>query len=153
MNKKMTIGAVIILIIFVGLSLYAKNKNDNQPDYRRMDALEEAQKRPDVTINAKHQYKDGQHTFLGSFEVPTPCHSYNAEVKRNEGQLTEIALSYAVSEEVCVQTVDEKQFKVTFEAPEDEDVIATLNGVAVNFNIFEVGEDEDISKVELFIKG
>jgi hypothetical protein len=152
MNKKITIWAIIIIVIFVGVSLYAKYKNDNKVDYSRDQSIEEAEQRPLTTISAKHQYRDGQHVFLGSFNVPSPCHSHNSEVIQRENVI-EVALTYDSNNEVCAQVIEERQFKVEFEGTGEEDVIATLNGEAVNFNIFEVGPDEDISEVEIFIKG
>lgn len=160
MNKKNIIIVVIIILVFGGIAFYTSKKADRvEFSEERKQAIEDAIKRPVITINAKHQYRNGEHTFLGSFEIPTPCHSYNAEViKREAGDgsdepVTEIALSYQSTDQVCTEVIAEREFKVSFEGEQDDNVIATLNGELVNFNIFEVGPDEDISEIEIFIKG
>lgn len=157
MNNKKTIWFIIMVLVFGGISFYTSHKADNV-DFteERQDAIEKAIQRPTITINTKHQYKDGEHIFLGSFEVPSPCYSHNAEViKEDESGITEVALSYNLkeSDEICAQVIDEREFKVVFEGDLDDDIIATLNGEVVNFNVFEISPDEDISEVEIFIKG
>lgn len=154
MNKKTSLWiAIIIILILIGVAIYSSQKA-KKIDYssERNKAIEEVVQRPAITLNAKHQYRDGEHTFLGTLELPSPCHTYNAEVIPGE-ELTEIALTYEASNQLCAQVITERQFRVSFSAEEEVDVIATLNGETVNLNIFDVGPDEDLSEVEIFIKG
>jgi len=161
MNKKNWI--ILVLLIFALLigvifhNMYKANKLDQQA-VDRQQAIEDVLQHSNITINTKHQYRDGVHTFLGTFETPTPCYSYNTKVLEKDG-FKEIAISYQETHDetgeavICAQVITERQFKVSFEGSETDDVVATLNGVLVNLNIFEVGEDENIEDVEIYIKG
>jgi len=157
MSKKLSIVIVVlILLVFVGAAIYTNHKAKTI-DYssERQQAIEEAESRPDVTINTKHQYKNGQHIYVGTVEIPGGCYSAGVEVKKS-ADITEIALNYkdvSVPSQKCDDEVQERKFKVAFEGSEDEEIIATLNGEAVNLNIFEVDPDENIDETDIFIKG
>lgn len=154
-NKIWTTVVIIILLILAGAAVFSQKKADNI-DTNREEVMEEAFQRPEITINAKHQYKNGQHNFIGTVELPTPCHQLDSEVIKGE-EVTEIALTISNPDEdsggVCAQVITDKNFQVIFDGEENENIIATLNGEAVNLNIFEVPEDQEMENVEIFLKG
>lgn len=157
MNKK--IWTIIIVLIFIGLISViifnnSKTEKIDNSNKEREEAINELVKKPEITLITKHQYKDGVHTYIGEFETPTPCYSYNAEIKESGDQKV-IELTYSPEEnsETCIQVVDTKTFNISYEGPADDEVIATLNGEVVNLNIFEVPDDQDISTYEVMIKG
>ncbi len=153
---------VLVLLIFVlliGVVFHNKYRaNQTGKNLDRQKAIEDVLQWSNITINTKHQYRGGVHTFLGTFETPTPCYSHNVEVLDKNG-FKEIAITYqeihdATGEAVvCIEVIDERQFKVSFEGPLEDNTITTLNGELVNLNVFEVGEDENIEDVEIYIKG
>jgi hypothetical protein len=153
MDKKIWITFIVFVVaVLSGTAYYKSNQEVSNATYTREDAIKDEVQRPKETINTKYQYKDGQHIFVGTLLLPTPCHSYNAEVDKRDNE-TEIKVTTASSEDMCIQQITERMFKVSFEGPEDELIIASLNGEVVNLNIFEVPEDEDIDDIEVFIKG
>lgn len=154
-KKTWTITVVIILAAMTSVAIYSNYKANNidNGNTEREDAIEETYLRPEVTINAKHQYKDGVHTYIGTFETPTPCHTYNAEVNLGENGYV-IDITHEPSEdELCAQVLTERMFRVSFEADEETDAIATINGELVNLNVFEVPADQNIDDFEIFTKG
>ena len=152
-NKTWITIVVIIIVVLGGVAIYNFTRTpDVDVQSNRDQALREEAERSDVTVTAKHQYKDGTHTYLGSFDIPSPCHAYNAEVVDHEDS-TEIALSYSETDEVCAQVITEREFKVSFEAPEEEPVYMTLNGEVVDINQFDVPADANIDEIDIFNKG
>lgn len=157
MNKK--VWTMVVIVIFIGLisviilNNYKTEKIENAGNERE-EAINELIKKPEITITTKHQYKDGVHTYIGEFETPTPCYSYNAAINESgEQKIIEITYSPQEDSESCIQVVDTKAFRISYEGQEDDEVMATLNGEIVNLNIFQVPEDQDISNYEILIKG
>ncbi|HMP67135.1 MAG TPA: hypothetical protein PKA60_00090 [Candidatus Paceibacterota bacterium] len=157
MNKKISIAVLALLVlILIGAAVYSSQKN-KKIDYNsdRQQVLDDLINRPTETITVKQQYKNGNYTVIGSFEVPTPCYSYNAEVIKKDG-ITEIAITYfdnSNPDTMCAQVISEKLFRVDFEGAPGENIVATINGEIVNLNVFEIGPDEIIENIELYIKG
>ena len=155
-NKNLWWVLLVIVLISAGAIYYNNIKvNDTAAESARQQALSQEESRPDITINVKYQFKNGVHYFLGDLELPNACYAHNAEVKKHENDI-EIALTTTAPTDpnlICAEVITAKPFKVQFEAPQDTIIYATLNGETVNLNIFEVGPDEDLEKVELFFKG
>jgi hypothetical protein len=156
MNKKTwTITVLVILVALTSVAIYSNYKaNKIEIPTQRDQAIKDSVERPDVTINVKHQYKDGTHLYLGTFETPTPCYSYNAEIIKEENERI-ISLTYSepATDQICSQVVTEREFSVSFEGEDSESVIARLNGDLVNLNIFEVPDSQNINDFQIFIKG
>jgi hypothetical protein len=154
-KKTWTITVIVIVALMSSIAIYTNYKANNieEVNNERQDAIDETYLRPEITVNTKHQYKDGVHTYIGTFETPTPCDTYNAVIDLNEnGHVIEITHE-PNEEELCAQVVTERQFRVSFEAEENVDAIATINGELVNLNVFEVPSDQNIEDFEIFIKG
>lgn len=119
-------------------------------------AREEAQAQdaalPTKTIQVKHQYKDGVHTFMGVVETPTPCYDITTVVL--PGEVPEIKImTKAQADTMCAQVITEKQFTVRFTGPEDTQFLTTVDNEPVNMNQFDIDPDVDIETVEILIKG
>jgi hypothetical protein len=158
MNRKLWISVVtLIILLLVGAAFYSDKKAENI-DYsaERQKAIDEIINQPTITINTKHQYKNGEHIFLGFLEVPTPCYTHNVEVKKSP-EITEIAVTYtedlSKTTDVCIQVISERTFKISFAGEEDENIIMTLNGEIVKLNQFEIDPEEKIEDADIFIKG
>lgn len=161
MNKKNWVALVLaIILLLIGVifhNKYRANKVETSDDNRQQ-AIEDIVQRSNTTINTKYQYKNGTHTFLGTFETPTPCYSYSVN-KKEDNDIKEIAITYQQMHDetgeaiVCEEVITNRQFKISFEGGIDDEIIATLNGEVVNLNIFEVGENENIEDIDIYMKG
>jgi hypothetical protein len=160
MNKRNFIILSLIIIVFLVFAVIYTSQKANKIDTNadRQQAIEDLNNRPDITITAKHQYKDGQHIYLGTFEVPTDCHVHEVNLVNDGGPMVEIAITYSEPEgedapEACIQKIEEREFLVKFEGPFEQEAIVTLNGDAVNLNIFEVNASENIEDIDISVKG
>jgi len=152
MNNKFLWGLlVVVAAVLIGAYVYNKDKQESLEQNRNQIITDEIQ-RPSVTINAKHQFKDGQHIFVGLVELPTPCHKISTNVERVENE-TIINVNYSSEGEICTEVITEKEFKISFEGKVDDNIIAKLNGELVNLNIFEVDPTKNIDEVKIFNKG
>lgn len=155
MKKNNIILIVVLIIVVIGISFVSINKNKVEDPSLRDEIIEKEEQRPEITLDVKHQYKDGEHVFVGSLELPTPCHSINSEIVTNENGLElKVTTTAPAGDMMCVQVIADKTFKATYKSTnENEKFIGTLNGERVNLNIFEVGPDDNIDDLELFLKG
>ena len=157
-NWVILVAAIILLLTGVIFHNEYKVSKIDESNIERQQAIEDVLQKSNITINTKYQYRNGTHTFLGTFETPTPCYTYNVEKKETDG-IKEIAITYQEMHDEtgeamnCTQVITERDFKVSFEGSVDDEIIATINGDLVNLNIFEVSEDEDIEDVEVYMKG
>lgn len=110
---------------------------------------------PKRVITAKHQYKNGKHIVAGEIELPTPCHTLDANATASaDGAKVFLELRASVkSEEICAQVITPARFKIEVAGNKDAVWSATLDGEEVTLNLFEAGANEDLSKFELYIKG
>jgi hypothetical protein len=108
-----------------------------------------------MTINTKHQYKNGMHTLVGEMDMPTPCHLLESIATKDAVQPNKFAIAFTSTfkGEQCAQVVTPMRFKVSFEGPKDIELSATLDGKKVLFNLFEVKPEENIDTFEIYIKG
>lgn len=151
MTKKIVITLIALLLLVVAFTFYASNKDKNE-----MTAREEAvnnDERPEMNLITKHQYKDGEHAFIATLELPTPCHSFNAEVVDGDNPTINFTVSEPEEGRVCAQVITPKDAKVTYQGDENLEFNATVNGDPVNLLLYEIPADEDIDTAELFIKG
>jgi hypothetical protein len=154
MNKNIYLGSAVILllVIFSGVAIYRNNTgNINDRQYKVEEPVNSIT-RPTETLNARYQYKTGQHIFIGDLVLPNPCYTFNTEIIKRENE-TEIAITTQSTGEMCIQVISEQMFKVSFEGNPDDLIIASINGELVNLNIFEIPANEDIDEIEVFIKG
>jgi hypothetical protein len=152
MNNKILWGLLLVAaIVLVGAYTYNKDKVKKFEENREQAITEEVQK-SSITINAKHQFKDGQHLFVGLVELPNPCYKISTNVERTSTE-TVININYASTSEVCTEVIEEKEFRVSFAGKAEENIITKLNGEVVNLNIFEVAADKNIDDVKIFNKG
>ncbi|MFT5179524.1 MAG: hypothetical protein ACI9GH_000050 [Candidatus Paceibacteria bacterium] len=152
MNKKTIISILVILLLIVGFTFYSSTGSDNE-NTPREEAVQEDSNRPNINIITKHQYKDGEHAFVSTLDLPSPCHSFNAEVVDVDDK-SEIKFNINDPDggDGCVQVITPTDVKVTYTGPEDRNFTATLNDELVTLNIFEIPVDQDIDTVKLFIK-
>ncbi len=155
MSRKIWTAVVLIIVIgFGSLTYYINNKTINSNPYDRQDIANEIIQKPEKTVNVKHQFKDGVHTYIGTIELPNPCYlPLKTNLNSSENEMI-IEINYSLNQEaVCTQQIIEEGFKISFEGQKNESVLATINGELVNLNIFEINPEDDIEEYEIFIKG
>ena len=153
MDNKTFIGAVIVAVLFlVGAFAYNKNQAKIQIQDERQNAIQQEVQKPTETLNVKYQFKDGKHVYVGSVLLPTPCHALKSEVGTKPG-VNEIIITTIVSQEVCAQVMTERLFRVETNFKPEDEFVPTLNGEAVNFNIFEIPADQNINDIQIPVKG
>lgn len=139
---------LLIVFLFVSENIFNKTIVDqlNTP-------LQEEAILPIVDI--KEQYKDSNYTFVGSIDLPTPCHTVEANVNQITDVMFEIIVNTIEPKEdvMCAQVITPRQYSVSFEGPETVLVYANINGVIHELSRFVVPEGEDINAFELYIKG
>jgi hypothetical protein len=155
-----TITAIILLGLIVWVVYAVKNGgspvsfNDVNPS-----TTVPTSHAAEQTVNVKHQYKNGIHTYVGQIDVDSPCDKLSYKVINDSSVTasTTIAFSTAASEMtsggVCYQVITAQLFKVSFAGPQNEVVKATLDGVPVVFNIFEVPANQDLDTFQIQVKG
>jgi cbb3-type cytochrome oxidase subunit 3 len=150
-NKFLWIILLVIALISVSAYLYNKEKQKIL-DQERDQAITNEIQRPSITLNAKHQFKNGRHVFVGSVELPNPCNKITTDVIKESNE-TVISVDYVSNEQICAEVITEKEFRISFEGTADETIIAKLNGELVNLNLFEIPLDKNIDEVEIYNKG
>ena len=155
-KRTWTITVVLIIIGLVLVAIYGnyKAKNIEITNNQREEAIENTINKSETTINVKHQYKDGEHVYVGTFETPTPCYNYNVELSEvDDNRVIDITYNLTENDQICAQVITEREFRISYEGDENDSVIATINGELVNLNVFEVPTEENINQFEIFIKG
>ncbi|HET8574666.1 MAG TPA: hypothetical protein VFM02_00645 [Candidatus Paceibacterota bacterium] len=109
-------------------------------------------------ITAKHQYNAdmGTHTVAGTLETPTICDILSTSVKTEKSVKTAtatIAFKLTNTSETCAQAVGEQRFKVSFDAPENAVIQATLNGRPIQLNLVPVPKGENLDDFQIYVKG
>lgn len=148
-NNQIKLILLVVLIILIGsiFFVYPKYSHDNGSNNKNPETINESEQK---ILTLRHQFKDGEHTFVGQLDVPTPCHTVLARVLPSNKSLIEITTKS--KEEVCAQTVTNKSFGVKFEGEKDTVFSATLNGQPIEINIIDISLDKDIYD-PVFIKG
>jgi hypothetical protein len=154
---KKTLSIVIIIIILILISMMAFGVLNQKEEVEKMNDRErilEEEQVPTRTIEVKHQFKDSAHTFVGTIDLPTPCHGLETVVKEDEG-LYEIGFMILppADDVMCAQVVTPTPYSVTVSVPEDASFIMTVDGEVVNVNQFEVPPAQDINNYDILIKG
>ncbi|MDE1988736.1 MAG: hypothetical protein KGI39_03495 [Patescibacteria group bacterium] len=157
-NKKTTaIVIAIIVIILIGAGFYFSSKKSGvQTATEGQIPLKNGSSSnyEITTINARHQYKNGKHTYVGMIDLPTPCHSVSVTaVPSDATNHYTLQFTTKTTDGVCAQVITPRPFRVEFAAPKNITVGATLDGKPVNLNILEVKEGDNIDKVQFNDKG
>ena len=109
------------------------------------------------SVNVRHQFKSGTHTYVGSIDLPTPCETLSTEILPvSPGSKTyTLKFTSTKTSEVCAQVITTKAFKTTLRGTADFklDNFGTLNGKKIRLNAFEVRPDMDIDNYDIYFKG
>jgi hypothetical protein len=105
-------------------------------------------------VQVKHQFKNGEHTYVGSLDLPNACYRLDSSITKTNDASAIINLMTAMNtEEACAQTVTTRTFRLQVDGAMNLSVTGLLNGKAVDLNMFEVPAGQDIDLFEINIKG
>jgi len=89
-----------------------------------------------VEVPITRTYTGGVHTFTGSIDLPTACHTLSIEGVRS-GRSDEVGIIFMIippePDVVCAQVITPQPFVISFAAPASVEVIATLNSAPIIF--------------------
>lgn len=157
-SKKTIIGVVVVIILIV-LGVYYANRTPSSEytNTSSTDTSSQVSNNNDYVqlVNVKHQYKNGTHTYAGTIDVPTPCHTLTSSVGNDASSPLAYTLLFTstASSQPCAQKVTAKPFKISFAGPKTITISGTLNGKKLRLNIFELRADQDIDSYDMYIKG
>ncbi len=151
---KKTIITIVSLIVLLTVVLYGYEFIFKKPVITSP-TIDQNEEIPLQALDVKEQYIDSEYTFVGRIPVPTPCHTLVSKVQPTAPGVFQIQVTITPPAQgiMCAQVVTDKDFKVSFDAPEGIEVTALLNGVVYDLNRFIIPEGENIDTFELFIKG
>jgi len=157
--KKILSGIIVVVLVIIIIMMIVgikKQKEEVIKITKQEQTIQEQQDSPKQSITVKHQYKDGMHTYVGSLDLPSPCHT--AEIT---SQLTAATNSVVVDittlapkeDVVCPQVITPTPFEITFMAPKNAEVFFTINNSVAVINQFEIPPAQNIDAVDLYSKG
>lgn len=152
--------AVVVILIVLGLYFWL---GSSSTDVTPPETNTPATNTPPVdnnyvqSVNVRHQFKSGTHTYVGSIDLSTPCETLTTEVVPTAAgsKLYTLKFTSTKTSEVCAEVKTTKSFKVTLKGTSDIklDAYGSLNGKQVRLNVFEVRPDQDIDNYDIYIKG
>lgn len=152
MTKKIiTIGVLIVVLLVV---VFVSDKFSTENDVVKEVTEEETE--ITQTLDVKHQYSDGKHVFVGTYELPSPCYTFNAYMQdgnSNNEKILKLEVIEPGEDEFCTQVISEISYKVIHEGPEDLSFRAFVNDEEYRLNTFEIPPHVDIDQFQIYIKG
>ncbi len=85
-------------------------------------------------ITVRHDFAGGMHTYSGILTLPDPCHEINAQAIMMESFPEQVRIEITTRRDqdvLCAQVLTDKPFSVSFQASEQAQVQALLNGKRV----------------------
>lgn len=157
MDKRSIVLVVsLFLFIIVGMFVFAYLKKTEITQVPVVVPEVEEVMYPEITrITAKQFYIDGEHTFVGEIEMPTPCDLLEVSAEIRESFPEQIVLNFSVinTAEMCAQVITSQRFSVSASASDKALVSATFMGRPVELNLVPALPGETPEEFELFIKG
>ena len=137
MSNKTVIGVIVLLVGILWAAwwgLGGKSAKETPPD--QVVSTEPS------TVTANHYFDNGSHSIEGTLTLPTPCHTLTNEVVVEQSNPEKVLIKFVThpGEGVCTQVLADKFFRVTFNAPRDAQISATLDGKPVTLVFSETKE-------------
>lgn len=164
MNRGALITTLIVIaVVIVGVVLLTTGGTTETPGPNGtttddQQQVEDNQDQRRITAQQQFNADEGVHIVAGEMDLPTPCHVLEHDVEvQGEGENAEAVINFTTrmedDDQACAQVITPQRFKVTFEAPENTDITATLNNEDVTLNLVPVPEGENLEEFEVFMKG
>ena len=128
MSNKVIVAIVVVLLIILGFFIFRGDKKVEAPS--DVVVVKEPVTGQIKAITANHYFANGVHTLEGTMTLPTPCHEIDTDVAIAKSLPEQVIVNFrqVPGEGICVQTIADKFFRVTFNASEDAKITATLGG-------------------------
>jgi hypothetical protein len=151
-NTKVVAVVGAFAIVAIGLFLYTVVSAPT-PEEVAAPTEEQAPDTEGMLITARHQFKEGVHTIVGTVAVPTACHRIQVNpFLLDGGAVVEVRLTSLMEGSECPPQPTDAPFRATFEAGESVEIRAPWNGTPVRLNLVDVGADELLDG-DVYIKG
>jgi type II secretory pathway pseudopilin PulG len=154
------IVSIVIIIALLALVFFSYNRHPTKqtPNTPTATTTTNSGTSTEKYITAKHQYTPAtnEHIVAGTLESPTICDvlDTSASVNKNTDPVTvTIHFKLTNTSDTCAQAVGEQRFKVSFKAPKNAKIEATLNALPVHLSLVPVPEGEDLSNFQIYVKG
>lgn len=148
--------AVIVILIAIGITYYFSTRNNETPVPVNQNPGGNGAVLPaeTQTITAEHAFRNGTHIVAGTISVPTPCDSLGVTARIMESFPEQVVLDFKTtsSDDICVQVVSDRRFKIDFKSSENASIKATMNGNPANLKLVPASYDSLLS-FDIFIKG
>ena len=158
-NKHITAAVVVLLLIVVGMFIFAYLKKSELNEVKvpivETSTKDDSRYGNITRIDAKHFFINGTHTIVGEILMPTPCDLLNWNYRIQESMPEKVIIDFDVvnHSETCAEVTKAQRFKVVFSASEKAVVTATLEGRQIEVNLIPALPSESPDDFELFIKG
>lgn len=159
-HKGMYAASIVLICIVIGMFVFTymkKHELESQSTSSPNEAPSVVEDRyPSITrMDAKHFFKDGAHTIVGEFLMPSSCDLLNWESEVRESSPEQVQIHFTVVNHTadCPQTPTPARFKVEFSASEAATIRADLEGKNLEVNLIPAAEGESPEDFELFLKG
>jgi hypothetical protein len=158
-SNVLVIALFVLIVIGMFVFAYIKSKELQAPsqtiDTPRSTDTDNSLVMPD-RITAKHYYLDGQHTFAGEIDMPTPCDLITVKSQVAESFPEQITLEFRLinNAENCPTVTTVQRFITTpIQASEEANIKATFDGKLVELNLVPAVAGEKPEEFELYQKG
>lgn len=152
---KNTIIAIVSLLVALLVIVYGYELIFNKPVIEAPIIATESVDSNEEVKEIKEQHKDSKYIFVGTIDVPTPCHSLKTVVNQLSATRYQIEVNTITPKKgvVCAQVISHQQYKAAFEAPDNITVTVKIDGIEYETNRFVIPNTEDIDTFKLEIKG
>jgi len=103
-------------------------------------------------FNVQHAYNDGEHTFAGIINTPTPCYKIKVDSEETEQGIA-LMVTTESSDDSCAQVETAQPFLYKVVGPETVSGNAMINDEKVELNLFEKDEVVEIDLGQFEAKG
>jgi len=99
------------------------------------------------SIDATYVYDNNTHEYYGTLMLPNPCYSLSTEAIVRESYPEQVTLAFTTDggepDQMCIQVIQEEEFRIIFTASAEAVVDATFNGVPVTLVLTEGSSTTD----------
>ncbi|MCH7529959.1 hypothetical protein IIB50_02465 [Patescibacteria group bacterium] len=151
-SQKISVSLIAVLIVFglmlLGYAAYSKDGRFSFDQYKKDKIQQEdnLSTKSAGSLAITHFYSDGEHTYFGHIETPTPCHELSSQIQVRQTKPEQVTLSFETKSiaGACAQVISKQAFALTFSAERDAVVRAIFNGELFDLEVTEVSSLEGL---------
>lgn len=150
-SVSLIIGLIVLGLVMLGYAAYSKEGLFSFAQYKqnRIQLEDNLSMKSVGSLAVAHFYSNGEHTYFGYIETPTPCHELSSEIQVKQTKPEQVTLSFETKSiaETCIQVISKQAFAFIFTAEKDAVVGAILNGEIFDFEVTEVSSLEGLKNI------